>query len=41
MKAFDKSMIADKVAQVAGASVGFGALENKAGKILSKVNSLI
>jgi len=41
MKAFDKSMIADKVAQVAGASVGFGALENKATKILSKVSSLI
>jgi hypothetical protein len=41
MKAFDKSMIADKVASVAGASVGFGALENKATKILSKVSSLI
>lgn len=41
MKAFSKSMIADKVAAAAGASVGFGALENKATKILNKVNSLI
>ena len=41
MKAFSKSMVADKVAAAAGASVGFGALENKATKILNKVNSLI
>ena len=40
-KAFSKSMIADKVASVAGASVGFSALENKATKILNKVSSLI
>ena len=41
MKAFSKSMVADKVAAAAGASVGFGALENKATKILNKVSSLI
>ena len=34
-------MVADKVAAAAGASVGFGALENKATKILNKVSSLI
>ena len=41
MKSFSKSMVADKVAAAAGASVGFSALENKATKILDKVSSLI